>query len=276
MSKKNQRRQQEQQRTQAADAQVKAQATEPKRDNTPEPSTDVIKSKVGVLINEVVGVAEANKEHLETSTFVRRFNQLATNHHPRLALLAVSVSDGSQGERKANVLHESEVVGTWAPGSHRNGAGEDLQAPVVDNVLHEGNASLNEQNGVEYVAPSADNGLTISDAGRQAGAAPVEGQPDSAVVVTTSEVAAEAQTGSAPTDMKLPEEKTVLEGAVPASNDLPSAPNPEQVPPAASSAAGLEQVNTDKPNTDAPAPVEKSAEDLAAEEQAKKDQAEQK
>lgn len=265
MSKKKQR--QAQQAQQTADAQRKAQATEPtKATNTPEPSADLIGKKVGILVNEVVGAAEAKREHLETATFVQRFNVLARNHHPRLNLLAVVVSDGSKAPRKANVLHESNVVTTWEPGDHRNGAGADLQEPVVDNVLQEGYSSLAEQRGEDPVKPEHDNGLTISEAG--GAAQPVEGQADSAVVEIVAPI--EPQVGAAPNDMKLADEKTVLDGAVPAVDTQAETPNPEQQEPVKTADNGLAQTGEQPPaEQPAPAPT-KSAEEQAAEDEAKR------
>lgn len=269
MSKKQQRR--ERQAAQTADAQRKAQATEPTKATTQEPSADLIGKKVDILINEVVGAAEAKREHLETATFARRFNVLARNHHPRLNLLAVVVSDGSKAPRKANVLHESDVVTTWEPGDHRNGAGADLQEPVVDNVLQEGYSSLAEQRGEDPVNPEHDNGLTISEAGDAV--RPLDGQADSAVVEVVAPV--EPQVGAAPNDMKLADDKTVLDGAEPAVATQPESPNPELQEPVKTADNGLAQTGQQPPAEQAdPAPT-KSAEEQAAEEEAKKDQAEQ-
>jgi len=265
MSKKKQR--QAQQAQQTADAQRKAQATEPNRStDTAEPSLEGVKRKVGVIIGEVISAAEVKREHLEAAVFVRRFNQLAQNTHPRLNLLAAVVSDGSKEPRAAQVFHESQVVGRWEPGSHPTGANPDEVEQVEDNVLQPGYSSLAEQRGEDVAKPEHDNGLTISEAGSVA--APLEGQADSAVVQVGAPV--EAQIGAAPNDMKLADEKTVLDGAVPAVDTQAETPNPEQQEPVKTADNGLAQTGEQPPaEQPAPAPT-KSAEEQAAEDEAKR------
>lgn len=120
MSKKQQRRQQQQQAAQRQ--QQVAPAPVVKQDD----KLSLAKSKVATLISEVVGVAETNKEFLETAIFVRRFNLAALNYHASMNFEAAVASDGSKAPRKADIYWQGNVIASWEPGDHRNG----FQAPA--------------------------------------------------------------------------------------------------------------------------------------------------
>ena len=119
-------------------------------------STSAISEKVGHLITEVEGVAEANKEHLLAEVFARRFNQLAMNTYPQHNLLASVVA---HDPREVKVLYKSEVVGSWKPEPLEEVPGPVLQ-PAPGPLVQEPVAVVEKEPAPEpedvYVPPAND------------------------------------------------------------------------------------------------------------------------
>lgn len=122
MSKKHQRRLQQQQATQRQ--QQVAPAPVVKQDD----KLSLAKTKVAHLISEIVGVAETHKEFLEAANFCRRFNQAALNYHAAMNFEAAVASDGTKAPRMVDIYWQGNVIASWEPGSHRNGY--QVSAPV--------------------------------------------------------------------------------------------------------------------------------------------------